>query len=287
MAQVSPQVPQEILEKVIDCLPHDELDSLKAVALASRCLVDRARSRLFSNVYFTKTSSLPPGTWKIFHYNPSLLKFARRMFVRSRGPDYNVPSSAIQDILIHLRGVQELEIDSVSLLKDWITVGLFGICTAIYKLSVELREDIPLDMFYTLPQLQELQLSYGPYTHHWGGQIPFESPSESEIRVPPWRLKSLHYRSRNRGTYHSPLLASPKLQPHVYGGLVHLNLDMREVSDHNFVMSRVLPACQNSPLETLRMWYLPHPHDLQLFYHTGAPSPRFADRSNHSPKRQL
>ena len=252
MAQRSPRVPQEILEEVVGYLPGDSPDSLKAIALTSRCLLEGARRRLFHKVYLTEPLWLPIATWKISRFNPTLFKYARQVVVRRCGPCFQVSKVALRDVLRHIQGVRSLDIDDSCILREWVKYGLFDFCSAIVKLSLDLDQDIPLAFLSPLP-LQHLRITYT--SSIWQSQN-IVGPS---TMCPSWQLKSLHYSHTHNGGLgrpNMPLLASPLSEAQVYGGLVHLSLDISQVSDHNFALSRILPACTNSPLETLRLQYI-------------------------------
>ncbi|KAJ3538223.1 hypothetical protein NMY22_g5256 [Coprinellus aureogranulatus] len=108
---------------------------------------------------------------------------------------------------------------------------------------------MPIGIISTFRRLQELRMTYVNTR-----RLPLaQAGSQPNFLVPPWRLTSLHYRPLGR--IQSPLLASPRVEPQIYSALVHLSLEIEQHEVHAFTISRVLPACQNSPLQTLRLYY--------------------------------
>lgn len=247
MSQDPPTLPQEIVEDIVDYVAQDDFESLKAIARASRCYLERARRHLFRNVYLGDVLRLPPGTWKIFHKNPSLFKYARHLVVQARLPGFNVTESVLREVLGYITDLQGADIDVRWNYEKWSQFGIFDLCPDITHLSIHFSQVMPLTVFYSFPRLQELRITYDAHRP--------SSPEnlESTLPTPPWHLKSLHYHISS--VYHLPLLLAPSLDPHVYGGLGHLSLDVQCMATHGFLLSRILPACINSPLETLQLWY--------------------------------
>lgn len=250
MSQDHPVLPQEIVEDIVDYVAEEDFDSLRVVARTSRHFLERCRRHLFRNVYIGDVLRLPPGTWKMHRLNPSLFKYGRRLVVQARLPGFDVTESVFREVLGHLNDLQGADIDVRWNYEQWSKFGLFDLFPDVTHLSIHFCQDLPLDVFYSFPRLQELRVTYAA-RHNRQGVV--EIPGEPDLPILPWRLKSLHYYQSS--TFVLPLLQAPNLGPNIYSGLSHLSLDIKSPDTHGFLLSRVLPACSGSPLETLHLWY--------------------------------
>ncbi|RDB16423.1 hypothetical protein Hypma_002901 [Hypsizygus marmoreus] len=70
-------LPQELLDKIVDCL-HNDLSSLKSCALSFRSLLPRSQSHIFSHVHISKTSPTS-RLHAVLSQNPGLAKVIREL----------------------------------------------------------------------------------------------------------------------------------------------------------------------------------------------------------------
>ncbi|KAJ3527670.1 hypothetical protein NMY22_g9696 [Coprinellus aureogranulatus] len=176
-------------------------------------------------------------TWRILKNDPSLFKHVRKMTFCERLPGFKVSKEEFQEVLGHL-DLRALVIDVVGTYKRWKELEVPTRWPQLVYLSIKLKDyAMSCKVFYLLPHLRELRLTYRSYAR------PLWKPAAPTVGKMPWKLKSLHYDhdgdepSHNRrlrlvgsdsGEYIRPmrLLVNPAWEPQVYGELVHLSLIM-------------------------------------------------------------
>ncbi|KAJ3527667.1 hypothetical protein NMY22_g9698 [Coprinellus aureogranulatus] len=243
------QLPQEILDTIVDLTALESPESLRALSIASRCFLERARSHIFRTIYFFGPLRVPAATKGIFLWSPSLLKYVRRVSVINKPFGFDLSETAVLDGLNQLTNLEALNISVLDELdiEAWSKIGLLDCGPQLLHLSIGLREDTPLRFFLSLARLQELRITYCTSYARWGiSQI--TNPSHDIINL-PWRLRSLHYHPYVPQP--CPILRCPQ----TFQQLVHLSLVIKYLENHHFIFSSILPACQGSPLRTLRLQY--------------------------------
>ncbi|KAJ3518894.1 hypothetical protein NMY22_g13453 [Coprinellus aureogranulatus] len=243
------QLPQEILDTIVDLTALESPESLRALSIASRCFLERTRSHIFRTIYFFGPLRVPGATKGIFLWNPSLLKYVRRVSVINKPFGFDLSETDVQDGLNHLTHLEALKISVLDELdlEAWSKIGLLDCGPQLLHLSIGLREDTPLQFFLSLARLQELRITYYTSYARWG-IFQITNPSHDIINL-PWRLRSLHYHPYVPQP--CPILRCPQ----IFQQLVHLSLVIKYLENHYFIFSSILPACQGSPLRTLRLQY--------------------------------
>ncbi|KAJ3508554.1 hypothetical protein NMY22_g16573 [Coprinellus aureogranulatus] len=261
-----PWFPQEVIDQIIDWAAQDTPESLRALRLTSRRFVERTRRHIYFNMDFADPQWISGETWRILKNDPSLFKHVRKMTFCERLPGFKVSKEEFQEVLGHL-DLRALVIDVVGIYKRWKELEVPTRWPQLVYLSIKLKDyAMSCKVFYSLPHLRELRLTYRSYAR------PLWKPAAPTVGKMPWKLKSLHYDhdgdepSHNRrlrlvgsdsGEYIRPmrLLVNPAWEPQVYGELVHLSLIMHRHEHQRFAFSRILPLCERSGLKTLRLQY--------------------------------
>lgn len=253
MSTLSPWFPQEIIDQIVDWAALEAPESLVSLRGTSRRFVERSRRYIYRTMQFSHPRWLSGETWRILKNNPSLMGHVQQMTTNFMLPGFEVPEDDFRKAL-DLLDLRALDIDLAQDYREWAKFNIFERWPNLVYLSIKFFYSVAhLGVFYSLPKLRELRLLYR------SSRGSFQDISQDPIMAQlPFKLKSLHYDPdmKYQGRrFPPPFLVQPGLASQIFGQLVHLSLVFELLPHHSLAFSRILPACQESGLETLQLAY--------------------------------